>query len=312
MSWKRPYNNKDINKSIRWVNAQPHNAGILVDAITVASEKEVRIAAVNRLHDVLWLKKAFLDDRNDADMKVRILDAMIRNGVHVGFRPISYGQAMAVADAASDPEVIDLLARHGHLESVRKITSQNLIYNMLTRFNRALYDSALFSEIGFNGIWTDYYLGDPDCESACMEILVEKMTNEGKYYNIFLDTPYPQVSRYFIRKLMEGGWINPDVLILDDSLSEKKRLDLLSFVNDEKVLDAFALDMDNSLILRKNAAYRITDPALRKKYCAMYETHQFEFVDTTRESSDDRAYITHTYRCIYCGECKSDDETYVY
>ena len=282
MSWKRPYNNKDINKSLQWVNAQPHNAGILIDAISVASEKEVRIAAVARLHDVYWLTKAFHNDANDANMKARILDSMLIHGVHKGYVPVSYDQVTPVLAAVTEPDVIERLARHGHLDSVRKLTNQDLICGMLKGTNRALYDSALFNETDYNGHWMESFPGDPLCESACMGILVEKMTNEGRYYEIFRETPYSGVSVYFIRKLMEGGWINPAVLIRDDSLPEKKRLDLLQFVQEDTVLDAFAQDMDNSLTLRKNAAYRITDAQLRKKYCGLYQTHQFEFVSRCR------------------------------
>ena len=312
MSWKRPYNNKDINKSLRWVKGQPHNAGILIDAISVASEREVRIAATKQLHDLHWLTKAFFDDRNDPDIKARVLDTMLYEGNGKGLKPVSYDQVLPVINAVTEPDVIKLLARHGHIDSIKKLTDQKLMRAMLTRFNRALYDSALYDENAFNNHWTSYFTVNYNCESECMDILMEKMTDESMYYDIFMDTPYQKVSLYYIKKLKDGGWINPDVLIQDDTLSESQRQNLLQFVNDDRILDAFAENMDSSKRLQMAAIYRITDPDIRKKYCEKYHAHEFEFVDSTSESVGDRAYITHIYRCKYCGECKLEDETYVY
>ena len=310
MSWKRPYNNKDIRKSLSWVSAWKPNEGILIDAVAVATEKEVRVAALKKVTDIYWLKKIFADERADYDTKARVLLSMIMCGRGQG-RPVSYEESMQVVSQVTDPDVFREMARYCHRESFKKITDQQTLVSIISGTANFFLGNALYDETCYNAHFAGAFI-EMDCKEECVSLILDRITNEGLYFNLFVNTPYKSASKYYIRKLIDGGWINSAVFITDASLKEEKRRELLGFVDDNEVLDAFAEDMDNPKDLRMSAVYRITDTEKRKKYCEKYGTHQFEFVESRKESVGDRAYITNYYRCVYCGAYRTDDETYVY
>ena len=61
--------------------------------------------------------------------------------------------------------------------------------------------------------------------------------------------------------------------------------------------------------VRQKAFLQAEDPQLRSEYCGELDMHNWEQISQSSNTIGDHVYIKECYRCIYCGQTKSEEES---
>ncbi|MBQ3373210.1 MAG: hypothetical protein IJI45_15845 [Anaerolineaceae bacterium] len=112
------------------------------------------------------------------------------------------------------------------------------------------------------------------------------------------ETVMPAVREAAVRALMDQTELEE---LYQKNENEKLRLQIIGQLTDQPFLENIA-DNSESKELRKAAAFKVSDPKRREKYCKEYGTHDWIYEREERSENGDDLDIWDVYRCRYCGE----------
>ncbi len=270
----------NTEKALRWIEKQEPNSNELQNAVCQSMNSAVQAAALARITDQRILAEMIEKDLLKKDD--------LKN---------------AAFDRITEPSALKILAKHCHDIAIKKVTDQRLLYEIASA-DRFFTDDKLLS-----------YWARMNCRSIgpyeyCAEIAANSLTDCDLLLQAAKRPLYRRVSQIVIPRLRDAGVADMGALAADPEVPLSTRLAAVRCVNDTTQLRSIADDQQNPEKLRHEAIRTIKDPSIRIPYCETMGTHEWEHVETLHNEVGDTDYLTHIYRCEFCGKEEREQEAY--
>ena len=287
--FSKRWENENKEKALSWIAC--HRGTDMIDAITTAKDRDIKVAAMNRL----------IDQINSKDQI-----ELIKSYMNLIFEKCDYTTTKYIIQGIIYQDFLKDLASKCSEEAIKCIKDQDVIYDILT--NRNFFISTdLFSE------WERQKCKNRGqmVSEYCVELAFENFNCIEKYLDVLKNTPYRNIAFPIAFKVRNKELADIKEIVLNDKYSEIARSGALCAIQEEKDL-CDIIDKLNDGTLKYDAIVKIKTPEVRAKYCDKFDTHEWELIDTIHNEVGDHDYMQKVFKCKYCGKKKTEDETYVY
>lgn len=281
--WKK----KDPAKVLQWINKQQYNSDGLIDAVLGREEPEIRKAALERI--TRDMSRKYIIDHTSDDA---LLEEIIRGKTGEEIRRYA-------AAKIGDPAVLTELAKDRYLCAVEALEEEPVLLDIIL-------DPAFFrAEIPGkpSGNLRAEYLA----QAAFRRLKTPDLTEIAK------KTPYGIVAREVVGRIEDRELLKK--IALDSGYGHAARICAQKGLDLEELIALYRSDTDTRV--RESAedeikarVKNVTDPDIRRKCCAEFGTHDWEWVENDHHDVGDTRTIISRYRCRYCGLTRQEEESY--
>ena len=216
-------------------------------------------------------------------------------------------RALASIESCDNQKTLARIAREAptverRLAAIRRLTDPDAL--VAAAVDEGFFDTASLSEDERRKIKNIGSSPTASCRRAAFERLSDpeqilRVVTQLRGRTSFLDEA--------VKKLAQSG-CDMAALAGSPATPYETRLAALGWLSDERLGELAAKEPLSGL--RKTIIRRIRDAELRRPYCASEGTHEWEEIDSEVRTVGDTRTVETRLRCRYCGETRSESESY--
>ncbi|NLI52887.1 MAG: hypothetical protein GX417_01025 [Clostridiales bacterium] len=257
------WRSKDKNKALRWIAKTAGVSISLRDAVLYASDREIQIAALERITDSELLRDIALSGLiSDTELKT------------------------AAVRQITDQRILTDLARTRNKTAIETLTDQSVLYDIAVNH--------FFFEIN------PYIKQEESVKIGEMlaALAFQRLREPALKQKAADNTTYSSVAAAYVDSVTDLSELIK--LAQDNRVNTRCRAFAIGKISDQSVLLALALG-DGDSCVRRAAMRRVTDPEQRILFCEECG-HEWEHIRSENKENGEFRYTDYFYRCKWCGK----------
>ena len=292
--WK----NDNKEKAMKWIAKTRGNCPALAVAVLQSPDREIRTAALNRITDQRLLKHLA---ETESHYTPQLKDDAIRRITDQAFLvKLAKERNAAAVETLTDESILCEIAINDEFFYGKR----NPYYHSIEEPNGNI---SYLAQIAFERLTTPFYIEKAARETNCDTVAyayVSSAKDETELIAIAKNVQFNKFCRVCaVARIMDQALLkefaesDPDVSVRTKAVRK---------LEDQELLAKIAENADETAAVRETAIRRITDPALRRKYCKS-GYHEWHFDHRETNVNGDYLNVDEYYKCKWCDEVHIKD-----